>query len=258
MTASLAHHDHDGNIARSRSEEPAPRLGHVNKAPRLPGSKATTGSAPFVSRVRDLKLGSPGRKLVLLVLASFCPVYADGAVGECWPTNRTLCEATELSINPLKIHLEALVLDGYLGRRGRGKGRRMTVNLKPRMALNQAHSEGTGADANGIDSGPFVPANGIDSGPQKVRTRAAAAADGPTREQIDALGSWRAEARGLGMQPDDDTTIEPADKHQATEMVTRLEERVTAAKRHRAAAARRPEPRDQHAERHAREQEMWG
>ena len=153
---------------RDRTAQGAPGLvALVNPKPRLPGSKAEPGTSPFVCRVRDLKLGSPVRKLVLLTIATFCPVYTDGEAGECWPSNRTLCGAAEICMRTLKANMQGLVDDGWLGRRGRGRGRRLAVNLNPRMVQLLHHSE----IANGATAALSEPANGATAAPQKMYVR---------------------------------------------------------------------------------------
>jgi len=55
------------------------------------------------------KTGSPARKVLLLVLANYADEY-----GRCWPSQATLSEGTEQSIDTVQRQLRKLAADGHI------------------------------------------------------------------------------------------------------------------------------------------------
>jgi hypothetical protein len=83
------------------------------------------------------KTGSPARKVLLLVLAN----YAD-ANGLCWPSQATLAEGTEQSIDTVQRQLRKLEADGHIQREKRvragglwpGHTYRLNMSTEPQSA----------------------------------------------------------------------------------------------------------------------------
>ena len=91
---------------------------------------------PFVALARESRVGGPVRKLVYLVVASFCPVMTKGwkAIGKVRrETIRAACELGKL--DTLDQHLRRLRDDGYISwRRTRGASE-FEVSLSPLRVL---------------------------------------------------------------------------------------------------------------------------
>ena len=100
---------------------------------------------PFVSLARETRIGGgPVRKLVYLVLASYCPLMTKAWAARGNPHRETLQRVCEIGrIRTLDTHLAALRADGWISwtRRGRGHASEFEVRLAPIQEAIQGGQE---------------------------------------------------------------------------------------------------------------------
>ena len=125
----------------------APNLRAVPRtAPAQPGLPLPAPpDRPFVSLARETHIGGgPVRKLVYLVLASYCPVMTKAWAARGNPHRETLQRVCEIGrIRTLDTHLAALRADGWISwtRQGRGHASEFEVRLAPIQAAIQGGQE---------------------------------------------------------------------------------------------------------------------